>query len=138
MTEKAKCTLCGEPMPPGEEMFKYHGYSGPCPKPAKQKIKSGIEMIADERREQIEKHGFDAAHDDRAFNGSGELSRVAAYLIANTDWHRGKIVATYPPGWRREFVSKFESKSEIEKLVIAGALIAAEIDRLQRIENCQA
>ncbi len=30
----ARCTLCGEPMPPGEEMFKYHGYSGPCPKPA--------------------------------------------------------------------------------------------------------
>ena len=27
------CELCGEPMPPGEEMFKYHGYSGPCPKP---------------------------------------------------------------------------------------------------------
>ena len=32
MTE-ARCALCGEPMPPGEEMFKYHGYSGPCPKP---------------------------------------------------------------------------------------------------------
>lgn len=30
----AKCELCGEPMPPGEEMFKYHGYSGPCPAPA--------------------------------------------------------------------------------------------------------
>lgn len=27
------CSLCGEPMPPGEEMLKYHGYSGPCPKP---------------------------------------------------------------------------------------------------------
>lgn len=27
------CELCGEPMPPGEEMFKFHGYSGPCPKP---------------------------------------------------------------------------------------------------------
>ena len=27
------CELCGEPMPKGEEMFKYHGYSGPCPKP---------------------------------------------------------------------------------------------------------
>lgn len=25
------CALCGEPMPPGEEMFKFHGYSGPCP-----------------------------------------------------------------------------------------------------------
>ena len=22
-----------EPMPPGEETFRYHGYSGPCPKP---------------------------------------------------------------------------------------------------------
>lgn len=28
-----KCEICGEPMPAGEEMFKYHGYSGPCPKP---------------------------------------------------------------------------------------------------------
>lgn len=27
------CKLCGEPMPPGEEMFHYHGYSGDCPKP---------------------------------------------------------------------------------------------------------
>ena len=27
------CSLCGEPMPAGEEMFKFHGYSGPCPKP---------------------------------------------------------------------------------------------------------
>lgn len=25
------CELCGKPMPPGEEMFKFHGYSGPCP-----------------------------------------------------------------------------------------------------------
>jgi hypothetical protein len=29
------CELCGEPMPAGEEMFKYHGSSGPCPKPPK-------------------------------------------------------------------------------------------------------
>lgn len=27
------CEICGEPMPQGEEMFNYHGYSGPCPKP---------------------------------------------------------------------------------------------------------
>lgn len=27
------CELCGQPMSKGEEMFKYHGYSGPCPKP---------------------------------------------------------------------------------------------------------
>lgn len=35
MTDKTRptCGVCGEPMPAGEEMFKYHGYSGPCPKP---------------------------------------------------------------------------------------------------------
>lgn len=27
------CEICGEPMPHGEQMFKFHGYSGPCPKP---------------------------------------------------------------------------------------------------------
>jgi len=34
MTDEAKCAVCGEPMPAGEEMFKFHGYSGPCPKSA--------------------------------------------------------------------------------------------------------
>jgi hypothetical protein len=33
VSDEAKCSLCGEPMPKGEEMFYYHGYSGPCPKP---------------------------------------------------------------------------------------------------------
>ena len=38
MTEISKCSLCGEPMPEGEEMFKFHGYSGPCPKPLMSKV----------------------------------------------------------------------------------------------------
>lgn len=33
VSEVARCGLCGEPMPPGEQMFQYHGYSGKCPKP---------------------------------------------------------------------------------------------------------
>lgn len=33
MTDQFFCDLCGEPMPAGEEMFKFHGYSGPCPVP---------------------------------------------------------------------------------------------------------
>lgn len=32
-TPPAVCELCGHLMPHGEEMFKYHGYSGPCPAP---------------------------------------------------------------------------------------------------------
>lgn len=37
----SKCELCGEPMPAGEEVFKFHGYSGPCPKPS-QILKSQV------------------------------------------------------------------------------------------------
>lgn len=33
VSDPAKCGLCGAPMPEGEEMFQYHGYSGPCPSP---------------------------------------------------------------------------------------------------------
>lgn len=36
--ELRRCELCGEPMPAGERMFKYHGYSGPCPKPPLPKL----------------------------------------------------------------------------------------------------
>ena len=41
-----RCELCGEPMPPGEEMFQYHGHSGPCPKPPLQKDFSPTAMDA--------------------------------------------------------------------------------------------
>ena len=27
------CSICGRPMEPSEAMFKFHGYSGPCPQP---------------------------------------------------------------------------------------------------------
>lgn len=31
MSKQHLCEICHEPMPKGEEMFRYHGYSGPCP-----------------------------------------------------------------------------------------------------------
>lgn len=48
--EIVKCALCGEPMPPGETMFKFHGYSGPCPKPplpraSTQSIADALEVV---------------------------------------------------------------------------------------------
>lgn len=47
----AKCELCGEPMPEGEQMFKYHGYSGNCPKPPKQKTEVMAEFTFRDMRE---------------------------------------------------------------------------------------
>ena len=48
MTE-VNCSICGEPMPDGEEMFNYHGYSGPCLKPPlpRDQIKDAVDRITD-------------------------------------------------------------------------------------------
>jgi hypothetical protein len=46
-----KCELCGEPLPAGEEMFKYHGYSGDCPKPPIQKTEVMVEYIFRDMRD---------------------------------------------------------------------------------------
>lgn len=48
------CELCGDPMPPGEQMFKFHGYSGPCPKPPLPKKRpEWIENAAKECAERV-------------------------------------------------------------------------------------
>ncbi len=44
--DRPKCQLCGEPMPLGEEMFNYHGYSGPCPKPPLPKKELAFKVTA--------------------------------------------------------------------------------------------
>jgi hypothetical protein len=48
MTEStaSKCELCGEPMPPGEEMFKFHGYSSQCPKPPLPRLAKKLAIVA--------------------------------------------------------------------------------------------
>lgn len=40
-------------MPEGEEMFKYHGYSGPCPKPPLPKVATVWERTLDEYEKSI-------------------------------------------------------------------------------------
>lgn len=42
----SNCEVCGEPMPEGETMFKFHGCSGPCPKPPLPKPKDTITAFA--------------------------------------------------------------------------------------------
>jgi hypothetical protein len=93
-------------------------------------MKTGIELIAAERQEQIEKHGFDQLHDSE--NDSKQLRKAATYLLTG--------VKDYIPEWEYKWYLKLSSKiykamsskeGEIELLKVAGALIAAEIDRLQ-------
>lgn len=58
MDDVAKCELCGEPMPPGETMFKFHGHSGPCPKePLVPSYQSRVIAERSELEEKIAKLG---------------------------------------------------------------------------------
>ncbi len=78
-------------------------------------------MIIGERLRQIGEEGYNAEHDDRHKNK--ELSAAAAaYLLADR--------SRFPKNWDMRL---FKPSSYMRNLVIAGALIAAEIDRLYRI-----
>ena len=87
--------------------------------------KTGIELIAEERHEQIEKHGRTVEKDitDNRFNQLTD----AAIMILQTDRHK----MTPPSFWNESVWNHMIDKKLKDRLIIAGALIAAEIDRLQ-------
>lgn len=93
-------------------------------------MKTGIELITEERKEQLEKHGWTLAHDRE--HKFGELAKTAAALaIQHTDaeiFESGEILEDY---W--DLVKTLKNKP-IKALIVAGSLIAAEIDRLNFIE----
>ncbi|GAB3994697.1 hypothetical protein GCM10028807_32890 [Spirosoma daeguense] len=87
-------------------------------------METGIELIAKERNEQINKHGFDEANDDYQ---NGELVEAALFAIAPN----GEFEKRWPDGWYEHFEEKIKNKDRIGQLKVAGAFLAAEIDRLQ-------
>ena len=88
---------------------------------------TGIERIAAERKRQIGVEGWTAEHDSRHL--IGELARAAACYALHASGER-RVFAFWP--WGNEWWKP--SKNQIRDLEKAGALIAAEIDRLQ-MEN---
>lgn len=93
------------------------------------KMKTGIELIAQERAEQIEKHGRTILRDVDE-NRSEQLRLGAIRLIV--DSYDRECLA--PNGWDNKRWHKMSDKEYKDRLVIAGALIAAEIDRIQTLE----
>jgi len=89
-------------------------------------MRSGAFMIVDERRRQIYGEGYTEQHDDQHTNG--ELGRAAsAYIYAN-NFQLGIRLWPFERGI-------FRPTTTIKNLVKAGALIAAEIDRLKRAQR---
>jgi hypothetical protein len=83
---------------------------------------NGAELIAKERKEQIEKHGYTVAG-DKENNGDLQLQDAAVRLIAGGD-------QGVPYGWNESIWRNMLIKPLIERLQIAGAFLAAEIDRI--------
>lgn len=94
---------------------------------------TGAEMIATERQRQIDVEGWTPEHDDKHYSGTLIAAAVTYALEATYDGPavKGK--------WFKEFWcfedSWWKPGTQIRMLTKAGALIAAEIDRLQRAKD---
>lgn len=101
------------------------------------------DVIAERLRQQAEE-GFDAAHDDKYTEG--ELAAAAASYVDFASYsddtrarYTGRVVTGWP--WAADW---WKPKSRRQDLVRAGALILAEIERLDRaaqetaIATCEA
>jgi len=93
---------------------------------------TGIELIAAERKRQIEEEGYTAEHDDRWKNG--ELAMAGACYAMLSNWNNEKMI--FEQFWPfNENYWKPSPKNHLQELKKAGALIAAEIDRLLRLKD---
>lgn len=105
-------------------------------------MKTGIELIAEERQRQIEVECWSEDHDDE--HGDGALAMAAACYATTPKFRLKNVDVKISPrriGSTRifEFLWPFDwqwwkptPEDRIRELTKAGALIAAEIDRLQR------
>ena len=101
---------------------------------------SGVQIIALERERHSEVEGWTPEHDDQ--HSDGELAEAASCYAAYANIRAGGMDArdkgydltigrTYRWPWKRHWW-KPTPNDRIRELAKAGALIAAEIDRLQR------
>lgn len=90
-------------------------------------MKSGVELISDEREKQISKHGFTGEHH---FNKPEWYDKGQLIEAANTLSMKEIKSCLVPFNWDIEWFSNLCNRPYKERLVISGALIAAEIDRL--------
>jgi hypothetical protein len=101
---------------------------------------SVIEEVAKERQRQISKEGWSLDHDDEHADGS--LSDAAACYAATTRPFKAEVFSgvgyqpytAYSDLWPKSWADHWfrPKKSRRRKLIIAAALIVAEIERLDR------
>lgn len=88
-------------------------------------VLSGCLLIEIERQRQVSEEGFTLERDDQYTDE--QLAEAALFYAAPEKY--GEMLAFWP--WDKSW-NKKSKHNRIKQLAIAGALIAAEIDRLQR------
>lgn len=89
---------------------------------------TGAELISGERARQINREGWTPEHDDA--HNIGQMADAAVCYV-NAAMDPNTIPYRWP--WEREWWKP--SPDPVRNLVKAGALIAAEIDRLRRLRS---
>ena len=87
-------------------------------------MKTGIEIISEERQRQISVEGWTSEHDDT--HSKNQLAEAAICYTIHAISGGGDGLWPWDKTWWKP------SSNPIKDLTKAGALIAAEIDRLQR------
>ncbi len=93
---------------------------------------NGVELIAQERARQIAEEGWTPEHDDNHSDGEMALAGAAYACSAAAQSNPNQGSYDEPPEMWPWGIRWWKPKDPIRDLVRAGALIAAEIDRLQR------
>ena len=98
-------------------------------------MKTGVEFIAAERDRQLNQKGLDASRDDQYV--TAELPLAAIYYAFPSDLFRPHARTAirrsdfWPPNWDSHY-AQANVDDRLTQLAKAGALIAAEIDRILR------
>lgn len=90
---------------------------------------TGLEAINTERSRQLAL-GRDAEYDAEN-NGSLQLIQAASILSSPNPTHTPELETPCPEGWDEGIWEKMLNKPHLERLAIAGALLAAEYDRVK-------
>lgn len=92
----------------------------------------GVQLIGAEREKQIDKHGFTAEHhvNHPEWYEADQLKYAVKSIL-----YPDSIHSSTPENWDVEWFENLMRRSNKERLIIAGALIAAELDRLSELEK---
>ncbi len=93
---------------------------------------TGIQAFAQERYEEIFIHGFTTkdAVENPEFYDKGQLVQAAEFCL-----HPYRSDTAWPENWDTKYIEKILLKNDMDRLRVAGALLAAEYDRLKYISE---